>query len=81
MKKLLIGAAVFALAGAALRRFGPAIHELAMRKCGEMFESLPDDLPPKRMVRGIEEIRDQNSRILRALDENRSVLATVPEGG
>jgi hypothetical protein len=33
MKKVLIGAAVFVAAVAALRRSGPALEERAMRKC------------------------------------------------
>ncbi len=37
MKKVIIGAAVFAAAAAALRRFAPAIHERAMSKCHQMM--------------------------------------------
>ena len=41
MKKVIIGAAVsaavFAAGLAALRRFGPAIHERAMNKCHQMM--------------------------------------------
>ncbi len=36
-KKMIIGAAVFAAALAALRRFAPAIHERAMKKCHQMM--------------------------------------------
>ena len=69
MKKVLIGAAVFAAALAALRRFGPALEERAMRKCEQMFDRMPEDFPLKRMLRGIEEIRKQNTQILRRLQE------------
>ncbi len=37
MKKVIIGAAVFAAAAAALRRFAPAIHQSAMNKCHQMM--------------------------------------------
>lgn len=37
MKKMIIGAAVFAAALVALRRFGPAIHQRAMNKCHQMM--------------------------------------------
>lgn len=37
MKKVIIGAAVFAAGVAALRRFAPAIHARAMNKCREMM--------------------------------------------
>ena len=57
------GAALVA-ALVALRRFGPTLAERVMKQCEEMFERMPDDSPPKRMLRGIDEIREQNSRIL-----------------
>jgi hypothetical protein len=69
MKKVLIGAAVLAAALAVLRRFGPALEERAMRKCEAMFDRMPEDFPPKRMVRGIEQIQEQNTQILRRLEE------------
>ena len=69
MKKVLIGAAVLVAALAALRRFGPALEERAMRKCEQMFDRMSEDFPPKRMVRGIEQIRKQNTQILRRLEE------------
>ncbi len=37
MKKMIIGGAVGAAALVALRRFGPAIHERAMKKCQQMM--------------------------------------------
>ena len=69
MKKVLIGAAVFVVALAALRRFGPVLGERAMRKCEQMFDRMPADFPPKQMLRGIEEIQEKNTHILRRLQE------------
>jgi hypothetical protein len=37
MKKIIFGAAVVAGAVASLRRFAPALHERAMRKCHDMM--------------------------------------------
>jgi len=37
MKKVIIAAAVFAVAGAAAHRFGPAIAQRAMNKCHQMM--------------------------------------------
>lgn len=37
MKRVIIGATVFAAALAAVRRFGPAIHQRAMTKCHQMM--------------------------------------------
>jgi hypothetical protein len=80
VKKLIVGAGVLVLALAALRRFGPALGKRAMAKCQEMFDRMPEELPPKRMMRGIEEIREQNSRILRELEEEHTALAGAPGG-
>ena len=78
--KLIIGAAATGTAIAVLRRLGPAVHTWAMGKCQEMFEHMPEEFPPKRVMRGIEEIRDQNARILRNHDEEPAALAAAPEG-
>jgi hypothetical protein len=80
VKKMIIGAAVFVAALAALRRFGPALGERAMRKCEEMFDRMPEEFLPKRMMHSLEELREQNSRILRDLDEERTSLAAAPGG-
>ncbi len=77
MKKTIIGAAVFVAALAALRRFGPALGERAMSKCQQMFERMPEEFPPKRMMRSLEEIREQNTRILHHLEEVRERPAVV----
>jgi len=80
VKKTIVAAGVFVLALAALRRFGPALGKRVMTKCEQMFDRMPEDFPPKRMMRGIEEIREQNSRILRDLDQERTALAGAPGG-
>lgn len=77
MKKVIIGAAALVAVLAALRRFGPALGERAMSKCEEMFDRMPEDFPPKRMMRGIEEIREQNSRLLRHFEEERTASAAA----
>ena len=37
--------------------------------CEGMFEQMPEDFPPKRMMGGIEEIRGNTTRILKLLEE------------
>jgi hypothetical protein len=54
-----------------LRRFGSTLKQRAMRKCEEMFQRMPEDFPPKRMLRGVDEIRGQNTLILHRLEELR----------
>lgn len=76
MRKIIIGAAAVVAVFAVLRRFGPALGKRAMRKCEEMFDRMPEEFPPKRMMRGIEEMREQNARILRHLEEETPLAAT-----
>ena len=69
MNKMIIGAAACVAGVVALRRFGPALHSRAMTKCRAMFDRMPADFPPKRIMQGIEEIREQNTRILHHLEQ------------
>ncbi len=68
MKKLLASAVLVGACVYAVRRFGPSLGNFAMRLCEQMFEQMPDDFPPRRMMRGIDEIREQNTRILHQLE-------------
>jgi hypothetical protein len=70
MRGVIIGAAVLIGIGVASRHFGPRLVKLAMVHCEAMFEQMPADFPPKRMMDSIEEIRKQNSRILQHMDLN-----------
>lgn len=79
MKKVIIGAASLPVAAVAMRRFGPALGERAMRKCAQTFERMPEDFPPKRAMHNLEEIRQQNERILSRLErlERPGVIQTT----
>ena len=81
MKKLLIGAAALVVARAALRRLGPVLGERAMRACGAMFARMPADFLPKRMLRGIKEIREQSTQILRQLQQEEERRRAVVAAG
>jgi hypothetical protein len=39
--------------------------------CERMFEQVPENFPPKRMLRGIEEIRANTARRLELLEDGR----------
>lgn len=80
MKKPMIVAATFATL-AALHRFGPALRERAKAKCLAMFEHMPEDFPPKRIMRSLDEIREQNARILSHLEEEKPSRKRSSEGG
>lgn len=47
------------------------LHERAMAACEGMFEQMPEDFPPKRMMSGIEEIRENSARTLQLLEERK----------
>ena len=68
MRRLLLVAAV--IGGAVLLRIRlPKLRENMLTKCEAMFEHMPDEFPPKRMMRGIEEIRANTARIISLLEE------------
>lgn len=71
MRKLLVAVAVGAGILLLVRRFAPALGQRMMRKCEEMFERMPEDFPPKRMMHGIDDIREENAEILHRLREQR----------
>lgn len=78
MKKMLVAVAVGAGILILVRRFGPALGQRMMRKCEEMFDRMPEDFPPKRMMRRIDDIREQNAEILRRAEQGKaSVGATA----
>jgi hypothetical protein len=69
-----------ALAGAsvlALRALAPKLHAHLLAACEHMFDEAPDNFPPKRMLRGIEEIRASSGRTLELLEERQH--ASEPE--
>jgi hypothetical protein len=68
VRNLVMGAVAVAAAAYTFRRMGSSLGERAMRQGETMFESMPDQFPPKRMMRGIDAIREQNTRILRLLE-------------
>lgn len=69
VKRVLIGAGLAAGGVLGARVLGPKLRERGIRGCAEMFDRMPDEMPPKRIMRGIEDIREQNARILRLLEE------------
>jgi hypothetical protein len=78
MRRLLLVGAV--IGGAVLLRIRlPRLRENMLAKCEAMFEHMPDEFPPKRMMRGIEEVRANTARIIRfSLLEGRAADADDP---
>lgn len=69
MRRIGVGAAVTALGILALRALAPRLHRRMLAACERMFEEMPESAPPKRMLRGIEEIAASSERTLELLEE------------
>ena len=68
MRRLAIGAALIGAGVLVARALAPRLHARLMAGCERMFEQMPDSFPPKRMMRGIEEIRANSVRTLALLE-------------
>lgn len=69
MRRIAIRAAVIGGVAVAARVLAPKLHARMLATCEGMFEHMPEDFPPKRMMGGIEEIRANTTRILELLEE------------
>lgn len=57
------------------RTHGHKLHERVMAHCEAMFERMPDTFPPKKMLRGIEDVQAKTARILELLDADQLAAA------
>ena len=78
-------AIIGALAGVGiliLRSRMPKLQERMMAHCEGMFERMPDTFPPKKIMRGIEEIRATTARIEQLLEvrADEAIESKVAEG-
>ncbi len=78
MRRIVIGAALTGVGVLILRGLRPKLRERFRAAFGRMFEQMPDDSPPKRMMQSIEQIRHQTARILELLEEGKPVTG-APE--
>ena len=69
MRRVVIGVALVGAGVVAARTLAPKLHARMLGACERMFEQMPDDFPPKRMLRGIEEIRANTARTLELVEE------------
>ena len=60
------------------RKLAPRLHERMMAGCERMFEQMPDDFPPKRMLRGIEETRSNTARLLELSEAGKGAGESEP---
>jgi hypothetical protein len=69
MRRIAISAAVIGGVVVAARVLAPKLHARMLATCKTMFEHMPEDFPPKRMMGGIEEIHANTAQILELLEE------------
>ena len=69
MRRIAIRAAVVGGVVVAARVLAPKLHARMLATCKGMFEHMPEDFPPKRMMSGIEQTHANTTRILELLDE------------
>jgi hypothetical protein len=68
MRRIAIIGAVVGTGALVVRMRGHKLHERLMAHCEAMFERMPDTFPPKKMLRGIEDIQATTARIQELLD-------------
>jgi hypothetical protein len=80
MRRIAINAAVIGGLVVAARALAPKLHARMLAACQGMFEQMPEDFPPKRMLVGIEEIRANTARTLEVLEERTQAGEAEPLG-
>ena len=80
MRRIAVGAALTGVGVLVARALAPKLHARLLAGCERMFEEMPDELPPKRMMRGIEEMRANTARILELLEERKQSGEAEPPG-
>ena len=68
MRRIAIIGALAGIGILILRGRMPKLHDRLMAHCEGTFERMPDTFPPKKMMRGIEEIRATTARIEQLLE-------------
>ena len=77
MRRLLVVGTVLGVGVLVVRPRLSKLHARLMAHCESMFERMPDTFPPKKMMRGIEQLRADTARILELLEAGG---ATTDEG-
>ena len=73
MKRVALGAAFTAVGVLVVRALVPRLHARLLAACERMFDEMPETCPPKRMMRGIEEISVNSARTLELLEQREAL--------
>ena len=78
IRRIATGAALVGAAALVLRALAPKLHARMQAACEHMFEEMPDSFLPKRILRGIDEIRVNSARTVELLEERRQEVEREP---
>ena len=68
MRRIVIVGVVAGVGFLVVRAIAPKLRDRLMARCEGMFEQMPDEFPPKKVMRGIDEISTKTARILELLE-------------
>jgi hypothetical protein len=68
MRRIAIVSALVGVGILIVRPRMPKLHERLMARCEGMLDRMPETFPPKKMMRGIDEISVSTARILELLE-------------
>ena len=85
MRRRVLGGVLAGVGVVVARALAPKLHARLAAGCERMFEQLPETFPPKRMLRGIEELQADSARTLALLEarereQGRTAHAASPTG-
>jgi hypothetical protein len=80
MRRIATRVALIGVGVVVVRVLAPKVHGRLLAGCERMFERMPDEFPPKRMMRGIEEIRANTERAVELLEERKQAGESEPLG-
>ena len=80
MKRIATAAALTGVGVLVARAIVPKLklHERLMARCERMFQEMPEDLPPKRIMRGIEEIHADPAGTRELVERREAAGAAAP---
>jgi hypothetical protein len=82
MRRIVIVGGAAAVGFLIVRAIVPKLRDRVMTRCEGMFEQMPEEFPPKKMMRGIDEISNKTARILELLEarKDEAVEPTLADG-
>lgn len=69
MRRIAIAAALAGAGVLAVRGLVPKLHARLLAACERMFEQMPEEFPPKRIMRDLEEVKANSAHALELLEQ------------